>query len=206
VPPGTLIKLLGTNSEMKHFLCIILACLMTACQPTDEWVGQWYSPNGLIKLDIDTDNTYSFHHIEGTESGTWSKRSDSILLSDSTIILLDSARLLYDSNNLTKEKPKTSVPLNADLSGLSFTWTFEADGLQIDTISFHDSSYYSSFNSRSYQYKLISFNGLLFFTHNNLSNLGDRYFLVRTLNKEELIFDFYVYGTKNHVITELKQL
>ncbi|WMN13007.1 hypothetical protein QYS49_35290 [Marivirga salinae] len=191
---------------MKYFITIALACLITAYQTPDDWTGQWYSPNGLIKVELNTNNSYSLHHIEGTESGTWAKRSDTIILSDSTILQIDSSNLLLSGNKLSKEKPQTSVPHNTNLKGLNFIWTFESEGIQIDTVSFRDSSYYSSFNDRSYQYRLISFNGLLFFTHNNLSNIGDRYYLVHTLNKKELILDFYVYDTKKHIKTVLRRL
>lgn len=191
---------------MKYFITITLACLITACQTTDAWTGHWYSPNGLVKVDLNKDNSYCLHHIEGTERGTWLKQSNTILLSDSSILQIDSTNLVLDGNKLSKEKPKTSVPLNANLTGLNFIWTFESDGVQIDTVSFSNNSYYSSFNKRSHQYKLIPFNGLLYFTHDNLSNIGNRYFLVHTLNKKELIFDFYDYGTKKHIKTVLRQL
>jgi len=188
---------------MKYFLVIIILAGSASCQNLKHIIGKWYSPNGLIELVLNKDKTFKVYSIDGTsEYGTWIKEFDTIRLSDSTFFALNSGNITYQNHAFTKIKPNVNTQNDLNLNGLRFYRDIEFEGLKKDTLTFSDTTYFSSFSQKYHQYRLLNWNDRLYFTDNNLRNLGDDYILLESIDDKKLVLNYYDNTIPKHIIIE----
>ena len=176
----------------KLIIPILLMAKLISCQNSTNYTGVWYSPNALIKIDLKENGKYFIKTPNTTESGNWISTEKTITLEDSTELVKDVKGLTLLGHLLQRNKPKTNIKNNIKLSDKKFYWTLKSENENInDTIIFSDSNYTSSYADKSYEYKILKYDSMFYFTDNRLSNIGDKYALIRYDLEGELILEYY---------------